>query len=333
MATPRRPSVLVSGFPVLTQLAGGRLRHVDIAAADIPAHGTTRPLPVTRLTVGLDGLKTSGSADEAHARSAQATAFLSYEDVSGVLGLEISPGHEPGRVDAPVSLPLAGEVSVSSAVSATGGNRIAFTDVRVTQGELIPSARALLAEALEEPVPLHTIPDGLNRTARCPAVLGRGTRGPVPRPRGGQSRGCRSRIPPAHEPALPGRPGSRAPADQPWPFTPGERTRPVSGWWRLVRGLGQDPLCRGADGRAAPALPARRTEDAGTGMSGGAAGTGSGTTPHWRGGGSAGSCTAAAPVPLASDGTGAAAPTGGGLLAVHPGVGVPARPPPCGFST
>ncbi|MDN3028309.1 LmeA family phospholipid-binding protein [Streptomyces sp. S.PB5] len=43
MGTPQRPSVDVRGFPVLTQLASGTLRHVDITAEDIPAHGTSVP--------------------------------------------------------------------------------------------------------------------------------------------------------------------------------------------------------------------------------------------------------------------------------------------------
>ncbi|MFF3374122.1 DUF2993 domain-containing protein [Streptomyces sp. NPDC002680] len=162
MGTADRPSVHVSGFPVLTQLAGGSLRHVDLTAHDIPAEGTTRPLPVTKLTVGLDGLKTSGSADEAHARSVEATAFLSYEDVSDALGLDVSQGDGRGRVDAKLALPFAGEVTVSAAVSAVTGNRIAFTDVRVVEGELLPPLKALLGKALEEPVPLRNIPEGLH---------------------------------------------------------------------------------------------------------------------------------------------------------------------------
>ncbi|MFD8380464.1 DUF2993 domain-containing protein [Streptomyces sp. NPDC059679] len=161
MGTPERPSVHVSGFPVLTQLARGSLRHVDVTAHDLPARGTARPLPVAKLTVGLDGLKTSGSADDAHTRSVEATALLSYEDVSNALGLDVSADDEPGRIDATVSLPLTGEVTVSAAVSAAVGNRIAFTDVRVTRGELIPPAKALLDRALREPIPLRNIPEGL----------------------------------------------------------------------------------------------------------------------------------------------------------------------------
>ncbi|MFF4257068.1 DUF2993 domain-containing protein [Streptomyces sp. NPDC001663] len=161
MDTPQRPSVHVSGFPVLTQLASGSLRHVDITARHIPARGSTRPLPVTKLTVGLDRLKTSGSADTAHAGSVEATAFLSYDDLSDALGVDVSQGDEPGRVDATVSLPLVGDVTVSAAVSAASGNRVAFTDLRVTRGELIPPAKAMLDRALKDPIPLQNVPKGL----------------------------------------------------------------------------------------------------------------------------------------------------------------------------
>ncbi|MCX5556505.1 DUF2993 domain-containing protein [Streptomyces sp. NBC_00038] len=162
MGTAERPSVHVSGFPVLTQLAGGSLRHVELTAHDIPADDTTRPLPVTELTVGLDGVRASGSADEAHARSVKATAFLSYEDVSGALGLDVSQGDEPGRINATISLPLAGDVTVGAAVSAAPGNRIAFSDVRVVQGELLPPLKTLLDKALEEPIPVRNVPEGLH---------------------------------------------------------------------------------------------------------------------------------------------------------------------------
>ena len=161
MGTADRPSVHVRGFPVLNQLAAGSLDHVDLTAHDIPADGTTRPLPVTKLTVGMDGLKTSGSADEAHADGVTATAFLSYADVSSALGVQVSQGDESGRVNATASLPLVGDVTVSAAVSAAGGNRIAFTDVRAEQGELLPPLKSLLDKALDEPIPLQNVPEGL----------------------------------------------------------------------------------------------------------------------------------------------------------------------------
>ncbi|MHC3468042.1 LmeA family phospholipid-binding protein [Streptomyces sp. 7R007] len=161
VGTAERQSVHVRGFPVLNQLAAGSLDHVDLTAHEIPAHGSTRPLPVTKLTVGMDGLKTSGSADEAHADGVTATAFLSYADVSSALGVRVSQGDGSGRDDATASLPLVGDVTVSAAVPAAGGNRIAFGDVRAEQGELLPPLKSLLDQALGEPVPLRNVPDRL----------------------------------------------------------------------------------------------------------------------------------------------------------------------------
>lgn len=116
---------------------------------------------MTKLTVGMGGLKTSGSADEAHADGVTATAFLSYADVSRALGVQVSRGDESGRVDATASLPLVGDVTVSAAVSAADGNSIAFTDVRAEQGELLPPLKSLLDKALDEPIPQQNVPEGL----------------------------------------------------------------------------------------------------------------------------------------------------------------------------
>lgn len=161
MGTAERPSVHVSGFPVLTQLAQGSLRHVDLTAHDIPANGTTRRLPVTRLTMGIDDLKTAGKADEVLARQVGASAFLSYGDLSNVPGVRLGQGDGPGRIDATVTLPLVGEVTVSAAVAASEGNRIAFTDVRTVRGSLIAPVKRLLDQVLAEPIALQNIPEGL----------------------------------------------------------------------------------------------------------------------------------------------------------------------------
>lgn len=76
--TPLAPKVRVHGFPVLTQAASGTLRQVDITAQDIPACGTDRPLPVRELALLLHGVTKSDDGSEVRARSAQATAYLSY---------------------------------------------------------------------------------------------------------------------------------------------------------------------------------------------------------------------------------------------------------------
>ncbi|MFJ9865829.1 DUF2993 domain-containing protein [Streptomyces sp. NPDC101165] len=172
MGTPNRPTVHVGGFPVLTQLASGTLRHVDITAHDIPAQGSTRPLPITRLTIGVDGLKASGDADEARARAVDATAFLSYGDLSDALGLRLSQDSEPGRVRATLDLPLGGEVTVTTAVSAVSGNRISFTDFRAADGAPSGPAQALLDRIFADPIPLRNIPEGLRLRLVTPTKNG-----------------------------------------------------------------------------------------------------------------------------------------------------------------
>ncbi|MFE6488366.1 DUF2993 domain-containing protein [Streptomyces sp. NPDC057757] len=161
MGTPLPPEVHVRGFPVVTQVAAGTLRRVDITAHDIPSAGSARPLPVTERALRLEGLTESDDESEARARSARATAVLSYADVSNALGLEISQGDRPGRVTALVLLPFGGEAAVRTTVSAASGNRIAFKDFEVTGGSLPAAGSAVLDKVFERPIRLRNIPDGL----------------------------------------------------------------------------------------------------------------------------------------------------------------------------
>jgi hypothetical protein len=161
MHTPSVPEVRVRGFPVLTQLAAGTLRHVDITAHDIPAGDTTGPLPVRELSLRLAGLRKSDDDREAPARSAEATALLSYPDVSGALGLGISRGTRPDQVRATVPLAPGADVTVAATVAALSGNRIAFKDFQVTGGPLPEVGRAALTTVFERPIRLRNIPDGL----------------------------------------------------------------------------------------------------------------------------------------------------------------------------
>ncbi|MFJ8636909.1 LmeA family phospholipid-binding protein [Streptomyces sp. NPDC093568] len=118
-------------------------------------------MPERRSPFSVPLLRGSGSADEAHADSVTATAFHSYADGSSALGVQVSQGEESGRVDATASLPLVGDVTVSAAVSAASGNRIAFTDVQAERGELLPWLKSLLDKALDQPITLRNIPEGL----------------------------------------------------------------------------------------------------------------------------------------------------------------------------
>ncbi|WP_030937227.1 DUF2993 domain-containing protein [Streptomyces sp. NRRL S-646] len=162
MGTPERPQVHVHGLPVLTQLASGTLRHVEITAHDLPADGSDRPLPVTRLDLDLRGLTKSDDDTEARARSARATAFLSYPDLSNALGLEVSQGAGPGRISAKVQLPFGDEITVTTTVSAASGNRITFGKFTVAGGALPSAGETLLNKIFDRPIRLRNIPDGLH---------------------------------------------------------------------------------------------------------------------------------------------------------------------------
>ncbi|MFJ9248413.1 DUF2993 domain-containing protein [Streptomyces sp. NPDC101776] len=161
MQTPSAPEVRVRGFPVLTQLMSGTLRHVDITAHDIPASDAGGPLPVTELSLSLAELRKSDDDTEALARSAEATALLSYPDVSDALGLEISRGTRPDQVRASIPLPTGDAVTVTATVSVLSGNRIAFKDFQVTGGPLPEVGRAALGQVFERPIRLRNIPQGL----------------------------------------------------------------------------------------------------------------------------------------------------------------------------
>lgn len=159
MGTSDRPEVHVHGFPVLTLPASGTLRHVDITAHDLPADGSDRPLPVSRLDLDLHGLTKSDHDTEARARSAEATAFLSYPDVSDALGLEVSQDAGPGRISAKAQLPFGDEVTVTTRVSAASGNRIAFGKFTVAGGALPAAGEALLNKVFDRPIRPRNIPD------------------------------------------------------------------------------------------------------------------------------------------------------------------------------
>lgn len=161
MDTPLPPQVHVRGFPVVTQAASGTLRHVDITAHDIPADGASQPLPVTELSLQLKGLTKSDDDSEARARSAEATAFLSYTDVSDALGIEITRGSGAGEVSAVVLLPLGKQVTVTTTVVTASGNRIAFKGFEVTGGVLPAAGSALLDKVFAQPIQLRNIPEGL----------------------------------------------------------------------------------------------------------------------------------------------------------------------------
>ncbi len=152
-------SVHVGGIPVLTQVLSGQLAHVDLSSGEIPASGS-RPVPITGLSLHLNGLRAYGNAQAAHVDSVRGTASLSYRDLSDSLGLQIRPDRDPGRVDATADVPLLGQVTVSAELAVAGPTGIAFRDPRVV-GDLPPGVASMVTRALEQPLTLRNLPQGL----------------------------------------------------------------------------------------------------------------------------------------------------------------------------
>lgn len=154
------PHVRIGGTPVLTQMARGTLDRVDISAEHIPA-GADSPVPVSDLDVHMTKVRKNSDANAAHAGSATATAFVSYQDLSDALGIEVKAGSAPGHITASVMAPMVGEFTVNARVVKGGPASIAFKDVSVASDQLPASAGDLLSRVFDRDIPLDNIPKGL----------------------------------------------------------------------------------------------------------------------------------------------------------------------------
>jgi hypothetical protein len=127
-----------------------------------PTVGSDRPLPVTELALRMDGLTKADDDSEARARSAEATVFLSYADLSDALGLELTRGYGSDRIHARVLTALRFEVTATTTVSAASGNRGTFKDFKVA-GRVArhEASETLLGQVFAEPIAPRNIPDGL----------------------------------------------------------------------------------------------------------------------------------------------------------------------------
>jgi LmeA-like phospholipid-binding len=79
---PVKPSVDITGFPFLTQLAGRDFKKVLISASNIPAG----PVTITSLNATLNGMHITGGFSGAKIDQLNATAFVSFSALGNALG-------------------------------------------------------------------------------------------------------------------------------------------------------------------------------------------------------------------------------------------------------
>jgi hypothetical protein len=158
--TASAPKVHIRGFPFLTQIARGTLDQVDVSAKEIPA-GTDSPVPISKLDAHMTKLKRNADANTAHAGSATATAFISYQDLTSALGLEVKAGPAPGQITASLSAPLVGDISVDAELTKDGPTTIAFKVLGISAANLPEFVRNSINKTFQQKIPLQNLPQGL----------------------------------------------------------------------------------------------------------------------------------------------------------------------------
>lgn len=160
LGTDDAPSVRVSGFPVLGQVLSGKLHHVDVSADGMHTSGDS-PVPITHVQLGMGDVRMSGQSGSAHAESVRAAAFISYQDLSGALGIDVAEGSKPDQISASVTMPIIGKMTMSARIATSGDRAIAFRDAKV-EGNLPTQATSAITGALAQPMKFQDLPRGLN---------------------------------------------------------------------------------------------------------------------------------------------------------------------------
>jgi hypothetical protein len=158
--TATSPDVHIRGFPFLTQAARGTVDQMDVSAKQIPA-GNDSPVPISRLNAHMTHLKRNANANSAQAGSAQAIAFVSYQDLTNTLGLDVKAGPAPGAITATTNVPMAGNIAVNAQVTKAGPTSIAFKVLGISADRLPQSILDSIGKTFHQTIPLQNLPHGL----------------------------------------------------------------------------------------------------------------------------------------------------------------------------
>jgi DUF2993 family protein len=161
---PATPTVRITGFPFLSQLARRHFTDVKISADGLDLQGSGRAVRISHLDADLRDVKPSRNLNSATVKSGTGIATISYPDLSTTTGLAMSYGGN-GQIKATKSITVLGQTlsgSVTATVSVQGDNLIItgtdaqFGDVTVPQ-----QATDLLLKLVNRPIPMTGLPAGL----------------------------------------------------------------------------------------------------------------------------------------------------------------------------
>jgi len=117
---------------------------------------------ISELDAHMSKLKRNSDANTAHAGSATATAFISYQDLSSALGgMDVAAGSAPGQITATLKVPLAGDITVTAALTKAGPTTIAFKVLGITANQLPQSVQNSINKTFQKKIPLKNLPNGL----------------------------------------------------------------------------------------------------------------------------------------------------------------------------
>lgn len=158
---PKRPDVNITGFPFLTQLAAGNFDKIVITDDDVPIGGGSTDLQLSSIQVTLHHVRVARDLSSVHARTADAVATMSYDDLGHALGGVRVRYEGQGRITASKTLDILGH-RFSGAISARpqiSNGTLSFGETRISGvNQLLAEAVALLQKVFAVHLPLSGIP-------------------------------------------------------------------------------------------------------------------------------------------------------------------------------
>jgi hypothetical protein len=167
---PSKPSVKISGFPFLTQLASGTFDDVTLDARELVVSGGGRSVTISSLHAELRGLSVSRDLSSATAASGTGRAVISYPALSRSVGTPVvwagNSADARGRVRASKTVTVLGQSfsgSVSAEVVVSGRNTVSFASPRVQVSRVtVPQIVTEQFAGLLPPLTLNGLPSGLS---------------------------------------------------------------------------------------------------------------------------------------------------------------------------
>lgn len=167
-ALTSRPSVKISGFPFLTQVARRSFDKVTFDANTVTVSGKT-PIVIESVTASLRHVRTSSDYSHGTVQSATGSGVISYASLSKQLGSPVGWGgsgtNGRGRIQASATVTAFGQ-SITATASAqlvlTGPNVIGFSGVEIVGVDVPQLAVSAVESVFKKSLTISGLPVGLS---------------------------------------------------------------------------------------------------------------------------------------------------------------------------